>query len=71
MLIVAKPNTPRRERQQRAEQGGRQRHQNDERIAEALVLRRQHEIDDDQREGEDVDERVAFLLELARVAWKS
>ena len=56
------------ERQQRAEQRRRQRDQDDERIAEALVLRGEHEIDDDQREDEDVDERVAFLLELARVA---
>ena len=56
------------ERQKGAEQSRRQGDENDERIAEALVLRRQHEIDDDEREHEHIDERVALLLVLAGIA---
>ena len=39
-----------------------------ERIAEALILGGKHEEDDDQREDEDVDERVALLLVLPAFA---
>ena len=58
------------ERQQRPEQRRRQGDENDERIAEALVLRRQHQINHDEREHEHIDERVALLFELARIALK-
>ena len=60
------------ERQQGAEQRGRQRDQDDQRIAEALVLGGEHEIDHDQREHEHVDEDVALLLDTdASSPWKS
>ena len=32
------------------------------------ILRRQHQIDDDEREHEHIDERVALLLVLAGIA---
>ena len=41
---------PEVERDQRAEYRRRQRDQDDQRIAEALVLGGQHQIDDDERE---------------------
>ena len=56
------------QRQQRA--GDRQRHgqHDDERIGEALELRREHEIDEGEREQEgQVDARAGFL-EFARLA---
>ena len=56
------------ERQQRAEHRGRQCDQDDEGIAEALELRREHEVDYDQREDERVEERVALLHELPALA---
>ena len=40
-------------------------HENDQRIAKTLVLRSQHQIDDDQREHEHGDEGVSLLLVLA------
>src|SRR5262249_32279236 len=56
------------EREQRAEDRGRQRDQDDEGIAEALVLSRQHQVDDDQREHEGNDEAVALLNVLPAFA---
>ena len=62
MLTVPRPK---RQRQQCAEDRGRQRDENDQRIAEALVLRGEHQVDNDQREDEGDDEAVAFLHVLA------
>ena len=47
---------------------GRQRDQDDQRVAEALILRGEHQEDDDQREHEGIDERVALLHELPALA---
>ncbi len=52
-------------RQQGAEHCRRQRHQNDEGIAEALELGRENEIDDDEGEEKGDGKRVAFLHILA------
>ena len=60
--------SPKVQREQRAEHRRRQRDQDDQRIAEALVLRRQHQIDDDQREDEGDDERAALLHVLPALA---
>ena len=38
--------------------------QDDERVAEALILRGEHQEDHHQREDEGVDQRAAFLHEL-------
>ena len=54
--------------QQRAADRHRHRHQHDQRIAERFELRRQHQVDDDQRESKGHQQRRAFLLELARGA---
>ena len=51
--------------------GDRQRHraeQHDQRIAEALELRGEHQVDEDEREAERRRERRAFLADLARLA---
>ena len=56
------------ERDQRAEHRGRQRDQDDQRIAEALILRGEHQEDDDQREDEGDDERAALLHVLPAFA---
>ena len=63
----------RRQAQEREQQraGHRQRHragQDDERIAEALELRRQHQIDQDRRQQERAEELAAFGPELPRLA---
>ena len=66
MLSVVKPEE---REQQRARH--RQRHrarQDDERIAEALELRREHEVDQDRREQEGAEELAAFGAELPRLA---
>ena len=55
--------------QQRARQ--RQRHragEDDERVAEALELRREHQVDQDRREQERAEELAALGAELARLA---
>ena len=54
--------------EQRAEDRGRQADQDDERIAEAFELGRQHQIDQQQREGESDGKRIAFLHELPAFA---
>ena len=54
--------------EQRAEQRGRQADQDDEGVAEAFELRRQHQIDQQQREGEGDGKRIAFLHELPAFA---
>ena len=63
----------RREAEEREQQraGHRQRHrpgEDDERIAEALELRREHQIDQDRRQQERAEELAAFGPELARFA---
>ena len=59
---------PQIERDQRPEHRGGQRDQDDQRIAEALILGGEHQEDHHQREDEGVDERVAFLHELPALA---
>ena len=55
--------------QQRARDGQRHRsRENDERIAEALELRRQHQVDQDCRQQERSEKLAAFDPELARLA---
>ena len=54
--------------EERAEQRRRQADQDDEGIAEALELRRQHQVDQQQREGEGDGKGIAFLHELAAFA---
>ncbi len=56
------------ERDERAEHRGRQGDQDDQRVAEALILRGEHEEDDHQREDEGVNEGVALLDELPALA---
>ena len=56
------------ERQQRAGDGQRHREHDDERINETLKLRRQHQIDKDQRQHEGEIECCARLFEFARLA---
>ena len=66
MLSVVKPR-----KLKSSAPGERQRHgaeQDDERIAEALELRREHEEDQDDREDHRGGERVAFHAELPRFA---
>ena len=63
----------RREAEEREEQraGQRQRHragEDDERIAEALELRRQHEVDQDRRQQERAEELAALGAQLPRLA---
>src|SRR6185436_17091937 len=41
--------------------------ENDERIAEALELRGQHEVNQDRRQQEDAEEALAFGAQLARL----
>ncbi|MNJ01022.1 hypothetical protein D3C73_1605230 [compost metagenome] len=56
-----------RQRNQRAADRHGHADQDDERVAQALVLRGQHQIDDDDGEEEGDHQRRAFLAELARV----
>ena len=65
MLIDA---SPRLMRDQRAEDGSRQRDQDDQGVAEAFVLSRQHQVDDDEREHEGDDQRAALLHVLPALA---
>ena len=63
----------RRQPEEREHQGAGhgQRHrarQDDERIAEALELRREHQVDQDRRQQEGAEELAAFRPELARLA---
>ena len=54
--------------QQRAAERHRHGDEHDQRIAETLELRGQHQKDDDQREQQRDQHRRAFLLELPRLA---
>ena len=56
------------QRRQRAGQRERHRDHDHDRIDEALELRRQHQIDEAQRQQEDERDRGARLLELAALA---
>ena len=52
----------------RAEDRQRHRHHDDQRVAEAFELRRQHQIDDDDGGPEGDQDRVALFLLLPRLA---
>ena len=63
----------RREAQEREQQRARQRQrhrarEDDERIAEALELRREHQVDQDRRQQERAEELAALGAQLARLA---
>ena len=58
---------PDKQRQQRAEHRHRHADQNDQRVAQALELRREHERDHDQREDEGDDELIALPDVLPRI----